>query len=117
MPPRGIIPKIDTIEHPNYRTINVSGVFGGAKAMFFEVILYSDEMKSTEALASAEVAPERASIKRTLECRLVIDPFQAKSIGMWLMNNVTQYEKIFGRIPSPEELQSKGSGSGNEIQP
>lgn len=93
------------IEHANYRTINVGGVYGGHRPMYFEVIIHSDEIKATEALASAPLAPERSILKRTLECRLLIDPYQAKAISKWLENHVQEYEKKFGRIPTPEELQ------------
>lgn len=101
-----MIPKIEMGEHPNYRTVNVSGVFGGHRPMFFEVIVHSDELKATEALAGAQYAPERSIIKRTLECRLLIDPYQAKLISKWLDNHVQEYEKKFGHIPSPEEVES-----------
>lgn len=104
-------PKIDANEHPQYRTINVGGAVGGYRPMFFEVIIYSDETTATEALASADLAPERSTVKRTIECRLLIDPFKAKSIYKWLERNIVEYEKIFGRIPSPEELQAKAGKS------
>lgn len=100
-------PEVETSEHPNYRTINVNGVFGGHRAMFFEIVVYSDELKATKALSSAQVAPDKSTVKRTLECRLLIDPYQAKSIALWLNQHVAEYEKLFGRIPSPEELNAK----------
>src|SRR5919107_2392859 len=100
------IPEIEAKEHPNYRTINVNGVFGGLKGMYFEVVVISDELKATKAL-STSTASENPILNRTLECRLVIDPLQAKSIAQWLTAHVSEYEKRFGRIPSAEELQDK----------
>lgn len=107
-------PEIEMVEHPNYRTINVSGILGSYRAMFFEVVLHSDELKATKALAAAQIAPERSVVKRTLECRLLIDPFQAKLISQWLIQQVNEYERIFGRIPSPEEVAAKQDKSGLE---
>ena len=42
-----------------------------------------------------------------MECRLIIDPFQAKSIAQWLTAHVNAFESQYGHIPSPEELQQK----------
>jgi hypothetical protein len=100
-------PEIQVREHPNFRTINVNGVFGGPRGMYFDIVLFSDESKVASALSSLKIAPERTTINRTLECRLIIDPLNAKAISQWLMLSITEYEKQFGRIPSPEELLDK----------
>lgn len=111
-------PEIEAKEHTNYRTINVNGVFGGPRGMYFEIFVYSDELKVTKALSILNAAPEKATIQRTVECRLIIDPFQAKSLAQWLEAHVAEYEKTFGRIPSPEEVipsqMSPGSKSENK---
>jgi len=109
------IPDIEIEEHPNYRTVHINGIFGGFRSMYLEMIVYSDELKAQKALSQAQLAPEKSSIKRTLETRLVMDPFQAKSISDWLTKNIQAYEKQFGRIPSPEELQAK-SGKKDDLQ-
>jgi hypothetical protein len=75
--------------------------------MYMEAVLYSDEIKPMKALSQAQLAPEKTSIKRTLECRLIIDPFEAKIIAKWLNDNIQTYENQFGRILSPEEAQSR----------
>ena len=100
-------PEIQVREHPNFRTINVNGVFGGPRGMYFDIVLFSDESKVASALSSLKIAPERTTINGTLECRLIIDPLNAKAISQWLMLSITEYEKQFGRIPSPEELLDK----------
>ncbi len=99
--------EIQVKEHPNFRTINVNGVFGGARGMYFDIVLFSDESKVSSALSTIGTAPEKTTINRTLECRLIIDPSNAKAISQWLMLNIAEYEKQFGRIPSPEELLDK----------
>jgi uncharacterized protein DUF3467 len=98
-------PDVEAKEHPNYRTIIVSGAYGGARPMHFEVVLYSDEYKPIKDLSTTNTLNEKPIVNRTLECRLIIDPFQAKIISQWLTNHVNEYEKQFGRIPSPEEIQ------------
>ncbi len=97
-------PEMHVKEHENFRTINVNGVFGGARGMYFDLVLFSDECKVGSALSTIKAAPEKTTINRTLECRLIIDPLNAKAISQWLMLNIAEYEKQFGRIPSPEEL-------------
>ena len=104
-----IRPDVKTEQHPSYRTINVNGVFGGLRGMYVDAILYSEELNAKEALSSADISPLKTSINRTLECRLVIDPLQAKSLAEWLMSKVNEYEIRFGRIPS--ELGDKSDKS------
>ena len=106
--------KIEVKEHPNYRTINVNGVYGSHRPQYFEVILYSEEVDAKDVLASPENPQIRPTVKRTLETRLVINPFTAKSILYWLNQNVAEYERLFGRIPSPEEVNSKYGGGSSD---
>jgi hypothetical protein len=110
MTERTITPDIETNESPNFRTINVNGIFGGHRPMYFEAVLFSDELKPMKALGQ-NAAPEKSTMKRTLECRLILDPYQAKAIAMWMLNHVNDYEKKFGHIPSPEEIQAKSGRS------
>lgn len=77
-------PPIEVRRDELYRTIIVSGIFGGHRPGVFEAIVYTDEMDAEEALGSAQPLKERIKIQRTLQCRLVIDPVQAKSIAKWL---------------------------------
>ena len=96
-------PKIEVTEDGNFRTILVNGMFGGHRPGYFEGVVYTDEMVATEALATVNLAPERAYIKRTIQCRLVMDPVTAKSIASWLNEHVKEYEAAFGKIPSGED--------------
>lgn len=104
-------PDVEAKEHPNYRTIIVNGAYGGARPMHFDVVLYSDEYKPIKDLSTRKTVNEKPIVNRTLECRLIIDPFQAKIISQWLTSHVNEYEKQFGRIPSPEEIQGRAASS------
>src|SRR2546428_505231 len=89
-----ITPEIEVKEHPNFRTINVGGVYGMPLGMHFEVIVYSEQFEVAGALSSAQMTmPPR--VNRTIECRLIIDPFQAKSIVQWLTTQVNAIENHF----------------------
>ena len=99
-------PEIKVSEHVDFRTINVGGVYGMPLGMHFEVIIYSEQFEVQDALASPNMtAPPK--VNRTLECRLIIDPFQAKSIVQWLTAQVDAFERQFGHIPSAEEIQQQ----------
>lgn len=98
---------IEVKKHDHYRTIFVSGVYGGHRPGFFEAIVYTDEMDPEEALSSLEVAPV-VNIRRIIQCRLILDPFQAKSLLEWLKRHIEEYEKKFGEIKVPREVTGGG---------
>jgi hypothetical protein len=85
----------------------VNGLFGGSRPGYFEAVAYTDELIAKDALTTVNLAPERAYIKRTMQCRLVFDPVTAKSILSWLQTQIEQYEKTFGKIPSAEDRMIK----------
>ncbi|MDP6627926.1 MAG: hypothetical protein QGG50_08490 [Methanopyri archaeon] len=95
------MPQMVFKERDGYRTVNVNGVFGGPRPGFFEVIVFSEETDPTEAFGTAAIDPGQAVFRRTAEVRLVIDPYQAKSIAAWLSRNVEEYERMFGPITGP----------------
>jgi hypothetical protein len=97
------VPKIEVTTSADYRSIVVNGLFGGHRPGYFEGILYTDELEGKDALSTAQLAAERAFVKRTIQCRLVIDPVTAKSIAKWLNEHIAMYEQTFGKIPTPED--------------
>jgi hypothetical protein len=99
---------IQVEKHPDFRTIIVSGVFGGHRPGYFEAITYTDELVADEALATPVTDPTKAHGKRTIQCRLYFDPLTAKSIAAWLNGHVADYEKEFGAIKTPAEPPQKG---------
>lgn len=101
------LPKVETQKDPNYRTILTSGVFGGHRAGYFEAIIYTEELIADDALETAKISSDRAFIRRTQQCRLVMDPFQAKSFAEWLNRHIQEYEKKFGKIEMSEETKKE----------
>ena len=85
---------------PEFRTIVVSGLFGGHRPGFVEAVAYTDELVTDEALKSIKPDSSKLAIKRTLQCRLYIDPVTAKSINQWLNKHIAEYESEFGPIPT-----------------
>jgi hypothetical protein len=98
---------IQVEKHPDFRTIIVSGVFGGRRPGFFEAITYTDELVADEALTTPVMDSTKARGKRIIQCRLYFDPFAAKSVAQWLSGHVADYEKEFGPIKTPVEPSQK----------
>ncbi len=103
-------PEIEVKEHPNFRTISVGGAYSTQNGMRFEVMVYSEHVEVSEALASVQQIIPTKYI-RTLECRLVIDPFRAKLITQTLTAQLNAFEQQWGHIPSNEELQQKSANT------
>lgn len=99
-------PKVVVERHESYRTIVENGIFGGPRPGFFEWIVYTDETVADDALAAIPQPDiSRVYIKRTLQCRIVTSPEEAKALAEWLNNNIKQYEKQFGKIRLPKAPQ------------
>ena len=107
------IPEFKSKKHESYRTINVNGMFGGVRMGYIESIIYSEQSELTEALSSPQINPNKMEVERILECRLLWDPIQLKASALWLNQKVEEYEKLFGTIPSPEEVANKQKRKGS----
>ena len=102
-----IVPEIKSATSDAHRRIVVAGVFGGARSYGLEVTVYSEQGDYERVLESQPPNPARNILRRTIETTLVLDPMQMKSIHEWLGKNMAEYERMFGRIPSPEEVRNR----------
>lgn len=103
------MPVIESEESSSYRRIHVAGVFGAAGPGGVNALVYSERTDAINALKAPRPEPQRIVIKRTIECDLLLDPLQLKSLHLWLGEKIKEYEKLFGRIPSPEEVASRAN--------
>ena len=101
-----IRPEFECTTSDNFKRIIVSGMNGRVTPLGLEATIYSDSQDFTKTLET-EPPSNRLIIKRIIECSLIIDPVQMKSTYKWWGNQIKMYEKLFGTIPSPEELHSK----------
>ncbi len=101
------IPEIKSDYAQDYKKIYVGGIFGGTRPFGVEAVIYSETMDVKKVLETQPLSVNRAVIKRIAECELIIDPMQMKSIHQWLGSKIKDYEKLFGPIPSPEEVESR----------
>jgi hypothetical protein len=101
------IPRIQTGYSDTYKRINVAGIFGGILPGGLEAIVYSEERRADAVLETAPISPEKIIVKRTVEAELIVDPMEMKSIHAWLGDKIAEYERLFGKIPSPDEVQNR----------
>lgn len=101
-------PKIVVRRHEEYRTIFESGIYGGGRPGYIEYVIYTDEMAPDEALSTLPPDPAKTQISRTIQCLVRLTPFEAKGLAEWLNRHLAQYEKTFGKIPTPKDLAEKG---------
>jgi hypothetical protein len=109
------IPEVEVKEHPNFRTINVGGVFGGPLDMRFELTIFSQHYAASDAYMSGQTT-DPLKYSRTLECRLVVDPFNLKAIVHWLTGQLSEFEAQYGNIPTPEERQQREIAIGEKAK-
>jgi len=110
-----VIPDIESKRSESYRIINVAGIFGGIRPSGVEAVIYSETQDITKVLRTQPLDPTKIIVSRIAECELVIDPVQLKSIQLWINQKVADYEKVFGKIPSPEEIESR-RGRNDDMQ-
>jgi len=101
------LPEIKSEYSPNFKRINVNGVFGGVRPSGVEAIIYSESNDIEKVLETQPLSANRTIVKRMIECELIIDPMQMKSLHKWLTAKIKDYEELIGPIPSPEEVQSR----------
>ena len=101
------IPEISCEYSPTYKRIVVADIIGGIRPIGIDITIYSEQSDFVAALETHPVSSSRVKIKRIIECELVINPMELKSIHQWLGQKINEFEKLFGPIRSPEEVQSK----------
>lgn len=102
-----MMPEIKGETSPDYRRVIANGIFGHIDSLGLNAIIYSEYRIIDKALESPMLAPNRAIIKRVAEFELIMSPMQMKTTQIWLERKIKEYEALFGKIPSPEELDSR----------
>jgi len=81
----------------NYREITPDYIFGGVKPGYIEMIVVTTKLGAFE-----KVVNQKDVVEHTEEATLKITPSQAKSIVVWMLQNIKLYESMFGKIPNFE---------------
>ena len=100
-------PEILSEYSKDFRRIYLSGIYGHITSSGVESIVYSEEILLDEALKSPKIDRGHVKIKRTVECMLIIDPTQMVALHNWLDTKIKEYEHVFGKILTPDEIKEK----------
>jgi hypothetical protein len=86
----------------NYREISADYIFGGIKPGYIEMTVISTKIAAFE-----KIFDQKDVLEHTEEATLKITPSQAKSIVIWMLQNIKLYESTFGKIASFETDATK----------
>lgn len=104
---RGDVTKtIDVVESEKYKDVIVNGFVSRRQGVNFEFVIWSEKPELAETLAVNPPNIQKAHLKRTIECRLLMDPFQIKLLLRSVRNMIEEYEKIFGKIDLGDEAKA-----------
>ena len=98
------LPEIQSETSENFRRIVVGGIFGSVDSIGLLATVYSEFVSIEKALKSQNIDGKNATVKRIAEFQLVISPTSLKSIHEWITRKIIEYENLFGKIPTQEEL-------------
>lgn len=99
--------KIHSGTSPHFRRIIADRVYGTLDSIGLKVIIFSEHNDIEKVIDKEPMDPQEIALVRTIECELIIKPEQMKALMVWITNKVQDYEAIYGRIPAPEEVDSK----------
>jgi hypothetical protein len=91
----------------NFKRINFADIYGHINSGGLEASIYSEQSVIDEVITTQPISREKLKIKRIVECDLFIDPMKMVSVYEWLGKKIEEYEKIFGKIPTPKEIEKK----------
>lgn len=75
-------------------TIYITGALGGFSSNEFRVLLFSEELFPRD----EETEISKISACRVVENEVRMSPETAKELAVWLMEQVEEYERTFGKI-------------------
>ena len=96
-------PRLTISKSSDYKTIHVSGAFGGLNPIEGTIIFYIDHHE-------VEVIDGQMRLKeiaRELLIEIKLSPFEFKSLALWMMKHVKAYEERFGEIEMPKIQEKK----------
>ena len=109
------LPDIEIEYHKDYRIIFVNQIHGGFRTQYFEFDIISQVSNFEQALKTPQPNYSKQVLKRIIQTKLIIPPMDIKSWIIFLQKTLTDYEKVYGAIPSPEEIASK-TGKKDNLQ-
>lgn len=82
----------------DFNKIYATGAFGGYSPNDFRVLLFVEEANPQDEI----IDPNQLKVVRVVNNELILSPLTAKQLAKWLMKQVEEFEKEFGKIPEPQ---------------
>lgn len=98
---------IESEYSPQFRRILLSGIWGIITQVGLEATIFSEQVIVDDVAKSPKLDKGTLRMKRTVEAGIIINPLQMKAIYTWLESKIKEYEHIFGKIPSDEDIKKR----------
>jgi hypothetical protein len=99
--------KIEATTSSNFRRIIADRFYGGLDSIGLKAIIFSERSDIENVINTEDTNKQQAVLLRTIECELIIKPEQMKALHVWLGDKIDDYEAMYGKIPSPEEVDKR----------
>ncbi len=100
-------PDVQVSQSDTYKEINVTGQVSNLNYDGMKLTVLHDSFNLQPALSGAQFKMSKATINRTIECTINLSPVNLKSWAILFDQELKKYEKLFGTILSPEEINEK----------
>ena len=101
------VPDINTSHSDTYKEIYVTGQISTLNYDGLKLAVLNDTADLTKTLQSDRFQISKVIINRHIECTLNLSPQTLKAWALLLNKELNRYEKTFGHILSPEEVNQK----------
>jgi len=91
----------------DYKEIFVTRVVGGWRGGYFEYDLTSELSDFLDPIKTAEINFNKTKLKRIIHVKVIFPPVDFKDTVQLFESQLTEYEKVLGRIPSSKEIADK----------
>ncbi len=97
-------PRIVVSKAGDYKQVYASGASIGHTPFDFHIQFFRDSFEPDEEVLAGRRPP---TLVREFIIEIVMSPNQAKALALLLMRHVEDYEKKFGKIPTPQAPTSQ----------
>ncbi len=101
------VPDIQVIQSSTFKEINVTGQVSNLNYDGMRLTVIHDSGNLQNALTGDKIKISKATINREIECTLNLSPLNLKTWAILFQKELERYEKLFGTILSPEEINEK----------
>ena len=100
-------PDVKATQSGTYKEINVTGQVSHLDYDGLKLTVLHDSPDLTNTLHGSQIKVSKIIINRQIECTLNLSPMSLKAWALILGAELVKYEKMFGTVLSPEEIEQK----------